>query len=87
MQHVPALLMEPVNFLSALDINLACKPICESPISPSISALGVNAATESITIRSIAPDLIWLSAISNACSPLSGCDINKLAMSTPRFLA
>ena len=66
------LLIEPVSFLRACDISLACNPIFESPISPSISLLGVNAATESITTISIAPDLIKLSAISNACSPWSG---------------
>ncbi len=35
-----------VNFLKAYDINLACNPILESPISPSISAFGVKAATQ-----------------------------------------
>ena len=34
--------------------------------------LGVNAATESITITDIDPDLIKVSVISNACSPVSG---------------
>jgi hypothetical protein len=33
---------------------------------------GVKAATESITTMSIAPERIKFSAISNACSPLSG---------------
>ena len=33
----------------------ACRPTKESPISPSISARGVSAATESITTISIAP--------------------------------
>ena len=37
-----------------------------------LNAFGVKAATESITIISIAPERIKLSAISNACSPLSG---------------
>ena len=41
-------------------------------MSPSISALGVNAATESITITEIEPDLTSVSAISSACSPASG---------------
>ncbi len=64
--------MLAVNLRNACDISLACKPILESPISPSISARGVRAATESITIMSIAPERIRLSAISKACSPLSG---------------
>ena len=63
------LLIELVSFLNACDISLACRPIFESPISPSISLLGVRAATESIITISIAPDLIKLSAISKACSP------------------
>ena len=86
-QQVPALLIDPVNFLNALDIKRACSPICESPISPSISAFGVNAATESITTKSTAPERIKLSAISKACSPLSGCEINKLPTSTPNYCA
>jgi hypothetical protein len=35
-------LMFPVSFLNACDINRACNPIFESPISPSSSALGVR---------------------------------------------
>ena len=65
----------------------ACNPGKESPISPSISALGTSAATESITIKSIEPDRTSASAISNACSPVSGCDINKLLTSTPNLAA
>ena len=80
-------LIEPVNFLRAWDISLACKPTWESPISPSISAFGTNAATESITIMSIAPLLINASVISRACSPVSGWDIIKLSTSTPNALA
>src|SRR5690554_7358776 len=72
------LLMVEVNFLKACDINRACKPILESPISPSISLFGVSAATESTTTISIAPERIRFSAISSACSPLSGCEIIKL---------
>ena len=41
-------------------------------LSRTISAFGVRAATESTTRISIAPERIRLSAISNACSPLSG---------------
>ena len=65
-------LMLAVNLRNAWDIKRACKPICESPISPSISAFGVNAATESTIITSTAPERTNASQISNACSPLSG---------------
>ena len=41
-------------------------------MSPSISVFGTNAATESITIISIAPLLTKASGISSACSPVSG---------------
>ena len=58
-----------------------------SPISPSISAFGTNAATESTTIISIAPLLVNASAISKACSPVSGCDTIKLSISTPKCFA
>ena len=60
-----------------------------APITPSISAFGTNAATESITIISIAPDKINFSAMSRACSPLSGWDKKNLpgVKSTPRALA
>ena len=81
------LLIAPANFLKAWDINLACKPMCESPISPSISAFGTNAATESTTIISNAPLLTNASAISSACSPVSGCETIKLSISTPKCFA
>ena len=50
-------------------------------------AFGVNAATESITMISMADERINCSAISSACSPLSGCDIHKLSTSTPSLAA
>ena len=56
-------------------------------MSPSISAFGTNAATESTTITSKAPLLIKLSVISSACSPVSGWDTIKLSISTPNFFA
>ena len=56
-------------------------------MSPSISAFGTKAATESTTTISIAPERTIVSVISNACSPLSGCDMYKLSTSTPIFLA
>src|SRR5881409_1138136 len=46
----------PVSLRSACDINRACRPICASPISPSISAFGTSAATESTTTTSTPPD-------------------------------
>ena len=77
----------PVSFRIACDISRACRPICDSPISPSISACGTSAATESTTIKSTAPDRTKVSQISSACSPLSGCEINRFAVSTPIFFA
>ena len=69
---VPAPLSAPVILRSAWLISRACRPTWLSPISPSISARGVSAATESITTRASAPDRTSMSAISSACSPLSG---------------
>ena len=87
MQQVLVLLMFAVSFLRAWLISLAWRPILESPISPSISAFGVRAATESMTMMSIAPERMRLSAISRACSPLSGWEMSRVSRSTPRFLA
>ncbi len=76
-----------VIFRSAWLIRRAWRPTWESPISPSISARGTRAATESMTIRSSAPERTSMSTISSACSPLSGWDRMRLSMSTPSFLA
>ncbi len=65
-------LMLPVSLRKACDIRRACRPMWLSPISPSISARGVNAATESTTTISTEPERTSMSAISNACSPVSG---------------
>ena len=46
-------------------------------------ALGVRAATLSMTMTSIAAERISWSAISRACSPLSGWLIHKLRVFTP----
>ena len=78
---------DPANFFNDCDIKRAVVPIYVSPILPSNSAFGTNAATESTTTTSTAPDFIKVSAISNACSPESGCEIIKFATSTPNFLA
>jgi hypothetical protein len=59
----------PVSFRSACDMRRAWRPICGSPMSPSISARGTSAATESTTSTSIAPERTSVSAISSACSP------------------
>src|SRR5260221_12868791 len=53
-------------------MSRACKPMCDSPMSPSISALGTSAATESITTMSTAPERTRISQISSACSPVPG---------------
>jgi hypothetical protein len=58
-----------------------------SPISPSISAFGTSAATESITTRSTAPERTRISTISRACSPVSGWETSRFSTSTPSFLA
>ena len=68
-------------------MSLAWSPGKESPISPSSSALGTNAATESITNKSIPSDLTSVSEISKACSPVSGWEINNSSMFTPSFFA
>ncbi len=80
-------LMFAASLRSAWLMRRACRPICGSPISPSISAFGVSAATESITITSTAPERTSMSAISSACSPVSGCEINSSSMLTPSFPA
>src|SRR5205085_2226222 len=64
-------LMAPDSLRSACDIRRACRPMWLSPISPSISARGTSAATESTTTTSIAPERTRASAISSACSPVS----------------
>ena len=69
---VLVLLIVPVSLRKAWDISRACRPTWLSPISPSISARGTSAATESITMMSMAPERINMSAISSACSPVSG---------------
>ena len=68
-------------------ISRAWRPMCWSPISPSISARGVSAATESTTITSIAFERTSMSAISSACSPVSGCEISRSSRFTPSLAA
>ena len=76
-----------MSLRSACDIRRACRPICASPISPSISARGTSAATESTTTTSTPFERMRTSAISSACSPLSGCETSRLSRSTPSFCA
>ncbi len=84
---VPELLSAPVILRSAWLIRRACRPTWLSPISPSISARGTSAATESITMMSSAPERISMSAISSACSPVSGWETSSASVSTPSALA
>ena len=58
-----------------------------SPISPSISARGTRAATESTTSTSMASERTRISAISRACSPVSGWEISRSSMLTPSLRA
>ena len=77
MKMATALVLEitPVSLRSAWLISLACSPTKLSPMSPSISALGTSAATESMTTISTAPERTSASQISSACSPVSGWEI------------
>ena len=79
--------MAAVSLRSAWDMSRACSPGSESPMSPSSSARGTRAATESITMTSTAFDRTRVSVISSACSPVSGWEIRSSSMLTPSFLA
>ena len=79
--------MEAVSLRKAWLIRRAWRPGSESPISPSSSARGVSAATESMTRISMAPDRTSVSAISSACSPVSGCEIRRSSTLTPSLRA
>src|SRR2546428_7248895 len=79
--------IDEVSFRSAWDMSRACRPMWASPISPSSSARGTSAATESITMMSTAPLRTRVSVISSACSPVSGCDTSRSAVLTPNFSA
>ena len=58
-----------VSLRSAWLMRRAWRPTWLSPMSPSISALGTSAATESMTMMSTALERTSMSAISSACSP------------------
>jgi hypothetical protein len=78
---------EPVSLRSAWLIRRACRPTWESPISPSSSARGVRAATESTTRTSTAPERTRVSVISSACSPASGLGDQKIVEIDPSLRA
>ena len=84
---VKANIVEKSGAWFSCDISRACSPTWVSPISPSNSARGTSAATESTTSTSTAPERTSVSAISSACSPASGWLISRLSTSTPSFLA
>jgi hypothetical protein len=79
--------MVPVSFRRAWDMSRACSPMWESPISPSISARGTSAATRSTTMTSMAPLRTSMSAISRACSPVSGWETSSSSQLTPSLRA
>ena len=76
----------PVSLRRAWLIRRACTPTKVSPISPSISALGTRAATESITMTSTALDNTSISAICRASSALPGWLTSSDSISTPSRL-
>ena len=79
-QIVSVRLSVPASLRSAWLISRAWRPTWLSPISPSISAFGVSAATESTATMSTAPERTSSSAISSACSPVSGCETSSSSM-------
>ena len=65
------------QFAQGLGHEPGLEPIWASPISPSISARGTSAATESTTSTSTAPLRTRISAMSRACSPESGWEMSR----------
>ena len=76
-----------MSLRSAWLMSRAWRPMWLSPISPSISARGTSAATESMTSTSSAPERISMSAISSACSPVSGWEMSSSSTLTPMAAA
>ena len=72
-----------VSLRRACDMRRAWSPGNESPMSPSISARGTSAATESTMMTSTAFDLTSASHISSACSPVSGWEMRRSSMLIP----
>ena len=83
MQVVFDLESDPASLRRAWLIRRAWRPTVVSPISPSISARGTRAATESMTTTSMAPERTSMSQISSACSPVSGWEMSTSSISTP----
>ena len=77
----------PVSLRRAWLISRAWMPMNESPISPSISARGTSAATESTTTQSMPPERMSVSVISSACSPVSGWLTSSSSTLTPQARA
>ncbi len=80
-------LTAPVSFRSAWLMRRAWIPTKLSPISPSISARGTRAATESTTTTSTPPERMRVSVISRACSPVSGWLTSSSSTFTPHARA
>jgi len=80
-------LTAPASFRRAWLMRRAWIPTKLSPISPSISARGTSAATESTTTMSIPPDRMSVSVISSACSPVSGWLTSSSSTLTPQARA
>jgi hypothetical protein len=87
MTRVRDLEMVEVSLRSAWLMRRAWRPTWLSPISPSISARGTRAATESTTTTSTAPLRTKTSVISRACSPVSGWETKRSSTSTPNLRA
>jgi hypothetical protein len=81
------LLIEAVSLRSAWLISRACRPGCAVAHLAFELGRGTSAATESITSTSTAPERTSVSAISSACSPVSGCEISSSSMLTPSLRA
>src|SRR5262245_56454241 len=76
----------PVSFRKAWLMSRACTPTKLSPMSPSSSARGTSAATESTTMMSRALLITSSSAICSASSALPGWLTSNSSMLTPSFL-
>ena len=67
--------------------NQTVLPMSYKLFENTISQPGKKYSLKSLPTMSTALERISWSAISSACSPLSGCDIYRLPMSTPSFSA
>mmetsp|Transcript_3011 Transcript_3011/g.7475 ORF Transcript_3011/g.7475 Transcript_3011/m.7475 type:complete len:205 (-) Transcript_3011:180-794(-) len=74
----------PASLRMAWLMRRAWPPTCGAPTSPSSSARGTSALTLSTTTRPTTPLRASSSTVSSACSPLSGWQMSRLRMSTPR---